>query len=219
VIRLLVACVTCGVLVAQDVCAQAEPRAQAAVDTPLDRAPPAPRVVPWATGLAPIAVENETRESAPVRLYRDNGEIDDEALMAFERVACAGGPSHRLSVRLVQLVLRAAYHFGGAAVVIVSGWRDHAGRHGTGDAIDFKLRGVRAARLAAYLRGMPRAGVGVYTHPRTQFVHLDVRDSSYHWIDASPPGIHWREAQLRDPHAAQRDTAWTPDMDLPARGL
>ena len=30
-------------------------------------------------------------------------------------------------------------------------------------------------------------GVGVYTNPLTQYVHLDVRERSYHWIDASPP--------------------------------
>ena len=69
--------------------------------------------------------------------------------------------------------------------------------------------------LAAYLRGLPRVGVGIYTHPRTQFVHLDVRDQSYHWLDASPPGVKWREMQLRDAGASKRDEAWTPARDLP----
>jgi hypothetical protein len=74
---------------------------------------------------------------------------------------------------------------------------------------------VYAGRLAAYLRGLPRVGVGIYIHPRTQFVHLDVRDQSYHWIDASPPGVKWRERQLHDAHAEKRDAAWTAQSDLP----
>jgi hypothetical protein len=46
-------------------------------------------------------------------------------------------------------------------------------------------------------------------------VHLDVRDASYHWLDASPPGVKWREKQLRDPTQMKRDAAWSPEQDLP----
>ena len=112
-------------------------------------------------------------------------------------------------------MFKAAYHFKNAPVVVVSGWRANAGRHGTAEALDFKLRGVPSRSLAAYLRGLPRAGVGVYTHPRTQYVHLDVREPSFHWIDASPPGVKWREAQLGDRTCAKRDASWVPEMDLP----
>jgi hypothetical protein len=141
--------------------------------------------------------------------------VDVGARDAFERIAGSQSEPHPLAVRLEQLIVKAAYHFKGARVLIVSAWRPGAGRHTTGDALDFKLQGVRAAQLAAYLRGLPRAGVGVYTHPRTQFVHLDVREPSYHWIDASPPGVKWREARLRDPAVTRRDASWTPEMDLP----
>jgi uncharacterized protein YcbK (DUF882 family) len=120
-----------------------------------------------------------------------------------------------LAPRLEQLVVKAAYHFANARVQIVSAFRQNAGRHGTGEALDFKLVGVPAARLASYLRGLPRVGVGIYTHPRTQFVHLDVRAESYHWIDASPPGVKWREGRLADSGAKKRDAAWTPDLDQP----
>src|SRR5215472_10156295 len=111
--------------------------------------------------------------------------------------------------------MKAAYHFGRARIQIVSGFRSNAGRHGTGEALDFRLVGVRASILAAFLRDTPRAGVGIYTHPRTQFVHLDVRDVSYHWIDGSAPGKHWREGALRDPSGKKRDASWTPESDLP----
>ena len=81
--------------------------------------------------------------------------------------------------------------------------------------MDFSLPGVTAAKLAAYLRGNGRVGVGVYTHKRTQYVHLDVRDESYHWIDASPPGATWREGKLTDRGAPARDAAYEPAQDLP----
>ena len=141
--------------------------------------------------------------------------MDPEARARFEQIATGDGGQHPLAPRLEQLVFKAAYHFGGTPVVIVSGYRDRAGRHTTGEALDFKLAGVRASQLAAWLRDLPRAGVGIYTHPRTQYVHLDVREPSYHWLDGSPPGVTWKERQLRDPGQMKRDAAWTPEDDLP----
>jgi uncharacterized protein YcbK (DUF882 family) len=175
-----------------------------------------PRTARWAEVLTPIDVDNMvTRAHERVRLYRDDGALDDDAVEAFARVASNDPEAHPLAPRLLQLVMKAAYHFGRARIQIVSGFRSNAGRHGTGEALDFKLVGVRAPILAAFLRDTPRAGVGIYTHPRTQFVHLDVRDVSYHWIDASAPGKHWREGMLRDPSGKKRDASWTPESDLP----
>jgi hypothetical protein len=186
------------------------------IETLLVAAAPTDRIVHWAGALEPVAVENcSTRAWAPVRLYTSDGSVDTQARDTFERIAASATEPHPLAVRLEQLIVKAAYHFHSPRVLVVSGWRPRAGRHTAGAAIDFKLEGVRAAQLAAYLRELPRAGVGVYTHPRTQFVHLDVREPSYHWIDASPPGIKWHEARLRDPSMARRDASWTPDMDLP----
>ena len=82
------------------------------------------------------------------------------------------------------------------------------GKHGKGEAIDFQLEGVSAATLAAYLRGTPLAGIGIYTHPKTQYVHLDVRAHSYHWLDGSPPGVTWREKLLGDPSQEKRDASY-----------
>jgi hypothetical protein len=191
---------------------------QPAVETPLGAGVRAPRVVAWAAALPALDVISfDQRARATVRLYAPDGAIDDGARAELERVAgSADGEAHPLSVRVEQLLVKAAHHFRRSHVVLLSAWRAHAGRHATGEAIDFQLEGIRAAALAAYLRGLPRAGVGVYTHPRTQFVHLDVRGESYHWIDASPPGVHWRERQLRDPGAGKRDAAWSPEQDLPS---
>lgn len=216
-VRLLL--VLLSLFVVRDAPAHGRPAPRVALETPLVAAAPAPRVAAWAQALAPIDVSGvNTRARGDVRLYTAEGEIDEEARTTLERIAANDEAPHPLSLRLEQLVLLAAYHFKGAPVVVVSAWRAKAGRHGTGDAMDFKLKGVRPHELAAYLRSLPRAGVGIYTHPRTQFVHLDVREPSYHWIDASPPGVKWREGALRDPGAEKRDAAWTPAMDLPGSG-
>jgi uncharacterized protein YcbK (DUF882 family) len=180
---------------------------------------------PWAASLGAVEVVNRnTGARGKIRLYDDHGAIDRAAARSFMRIAGAAKDApedgseedERLDLRLVQLAIRAAYHFDGATISIVSGTRPGArGRHGTGEALDFALEGVKAPLLAAHLRGIPRAGVGIYTHPKTQYVHLDVRDHSYHWIDGSPPGVTWRERLLPDPKQAVRDASYTSAMDLP----
>ena len=180
---------------------------------------------PWAGGLGAIEVLNRnTNAHAAIRLYDDHGVLDRSQARSFMRLA---GNSHatpddtseddeRLDLRVVQLAIRAAYHFGGASIAIISATRPGArGKHGTGEALDFSRTGVKASVLAAYLRGPPLAGVGIYTHPKTQYVHLDVRDHSYHWIDGSPPGVTWREQLLADPKRAARDGSWSAALDLP----
>jgi uncharacterized protein YcbK (DUF882 family) len=212
-----IAVVLVAFFVARDAPARVLGHPRSVVETSLIAAAPPPRVASWAEALAPVEIGSErTRDSARVRLYASDGEIDPAARSDFERVAAADDEPHPLAVRLEQLVFKAAYHFKDARVLVVSGWRANAGRHGSGEALDFKLGGVRAALVAAYLRGLPRVGVGVYTNPGTQYVHLDVRVPSYYWIDASPPGAKWRERQLGDLRAgARRDASWTPDSDLP----
>ena len=174
-----------------------------------------------AGALAPLKVPNvNTLLEATGAVYDAGGGVDPEAAAAVDRVlteprADAVRPASR---RLLQLAARAAWHFGAREIAVVSAFREKSGKnskHRSGDALDFSLPGVSAARLASYLRRLPRVGVGVYTHPRTQFVHLDVRDTSYHWIDGSPPGRHWREQRLQDPGGPARDAAYRPEQDLP----
>lgn len=178
----------------------------------------APAPAAWARGLGAIEVLNRnTRSSAKVRLYDDAGRVDVEAARTFMRTAATEKDKDEpLPTRLVQLAVRASYHFGGATIVVVSATRAGAkGKHGTGEALDFQLEGVKASALAAYLFTQPLVGVGLYTHPKTQFVHLDVRDRSTHWLDASPPKVTWREKLLADPKAPVRDAAYAPTSDLP----
>ncbi len=208
--------VVLSLFVARDAPAHVFRGARVYLETVASTRPPDARAASWARSLPPIEVSSVvSREKATIRLYANDGEIDEDARATLERIAANDAAPHTLAPRVEQLLVRAAYHFGAAPVQLVSAFRQRASRHGTGEAIDFKLKGVAPRALAAYLRQLPRAGVGIYTNARTQFVHLDVRDQSYHWVDGSPPGVKWHEAQLRDPMAAKRDAAWTPQSDLP----
>jgi uncharacterized protein YcbK (DUF882 family) len=175
--------------------------------------------------LPPLRISSPNAHAAlTLRLYDDQGRIDEANARKLDTLlADCRDPEHvqerTLERRTLQLLYRAAYHFRATEVEVVSAYRApgrrREGPHGTGRAIDFKLKGVKAATLAAYLRTLPKVGVGVYTHRKTQYVHLDVRERSYHWLDASPPGRTWRERRLPDSSIVARDTRYTPESDWP----
>ncbi len=175
----------------------------------------------WAKALAPLTVEcANTGARTELRLYENDGSLDASAIDSFSFIAADLNGPYPLTPRVVQLAVKAATHFHSKSLVVVSGYRkpqrkgatDH---HSRGEALDFKLPGVDYRKLAAYLRTLPRVGVGVYTDPRTHYVHLDVRETSFHWLDASPPGVTWREARLPDANQAKRDASYSEESDLP----
>jgi uncharacterized protein YcbK (DUF882 family) len=177
-----------------------------------------------AAPLPPLVVKNiNTNAEALVSLYAADRSVDPTALSAFRRAAALEKQLEApLKTRVVQLVVKAAYDLGASKIILVStvrpkDRRGRGGHHTTGEAVDFQLPGVPARTVAAYLRKLSRVGVGIYTHPKTQFVHLDVRDQSYHWLDASPPGRTWREAALKDATREERDAAYRPEDDLPKK--
>jgi uncharacterized protein YcbK (DUF882 family) len=175
--------------------------------------------------LPPLRFENQTTHARlETRLYDAAGNIDEGAAARLDELLCDGrDPKHpktaRINRRTLQLLFKAAYHFAIHEVEVVSAYRApgrrREGFHGKGDAIDFRLKGLDASRLAAYLRLEPRSGVGIYTHPKTQYVHLDSRDQSFHWLDASPPRRRWREKSIGAPDLAERDRDYLPQHDLP----
>jgi uncharacterized protein YcbK (DUF882 family) len=175
--------------------------------------------------LSPIEFLNiNTRQRLSARLYDANGNVDESVASEFDTLLCDSRDkkhwkSKRLDRRTLQLVYRAAYHFHVDEVHVVSAYREatrrREGLHAQGRAIDFRLPGVSPAPLAAYLRTVPRVGVGVYTHPKTQFVHLDVREHSFHWLDASPPRRHWRERNISSRALPALDAAYSPVSDWP----
>jgi uncharacterized protein YcbK (DUF882 family) len=160
---------------------------------------------------------------------RDDGGFSDEDL---QRAATAWCPKeakkvHAISPRLLDLVYRAQRHFGAPLVHVVSGYRpDRAGsRHTQGRAIDFVLPGVTNEQLQDYVRTFGFVGVGIY--PKSGFVHLDVRDTSYFWVDNSLPDERSRSVPVDGNLAAASDRAaaargeapdtWVPDNDAEDR--
>ena len=175
--------------------------------------------------LQALSIENQTtRETRALKLYDASGQIDEAAASVLDDLLCdARDPKHhkttRINRRTLQLLFKAAYHFNSYEVEVVSAYRKpgrrREGPHATGAAIDFRLRGVNARLLASYLREVPRTGVGIYTHPKTQYVHLDSREHSFHWVDASPPRRHWRERSISAPDLEKRDALYKSDSDWP----
>jgi hypothetical protein len=206
-----------SLFVARDAPAHALATARLATETALAAGVREERVASWAAALAPIGIASASGgASERISLYDRAGEIDEDARRRFELIASREPGAHKLALRVEQLVFKAAYHFGADRLVVVSAWRERSGKHTAGEAVDFRLRGIQASQVAAYLRELPRVGVGVYTHPDTQYVHIDIREPSYSWLDASPPRVHWKERQIGDPRgAAKRDDTYAPQMDLP----
>ena len=108
--------------------------------------------------------------------------------------------------------MRAARHFR-RPVVVVSGYRA-VQRHGRrrsqhlrGRAADVYVHGVAPMALRDWAVEGGVTGVGFY--PNSGFVHLDVRDERYWWVDYSGPGRRGRI--IPDPEGN------APEVPAPAR--
>lgn len=165
-----------------------------------------------------------SKQSLSTKLYGQAGQIDESAATQLDLLlADTRDPKHPMATlldrRLLQLLFRTAYHFNARSVEVTSAFRmpgrRREGLHALGRAVDFAIEGVKVEELASYLRKQPRVGVGVYTHRRTRFVHLDVREQSYHWLDASPPGRTWRGLSIGDSRLAARDAGYRKEDDWP----
>jgi len=205
-------------------------RARAAAPAAAPAAEPAPVAV------APASVEAQVPVARPPLVLlavnggdsvvlipqRDDGGFSDDDLQraAFAFSQQSPGKVHPLAPRLLDLVYRCMRHFDASVVRVVSGYRrDRAGsRHTQGRAVDMSIDGVPNDKLAAYVRDLGFVGVGFY--PRSAFVHLDVREASYFWIDDSAPNEPSRlvpvfEAQARSADAAARARGETPNVYVP----
>ena len=90
--------------------------------------------------------------------------------------------------RLLWQLYQVAQHFD-AEIQIVSGYRSKerkGSRHAHGKAVDFRVKGVPPKVVWQYCKRFKKTGLGWY--PTSKFVHMDIRDKSYYWIDDSGPG-------------------------------
>lgn len=198
---------------------------------PIDLGPLGPLLLSHARAAPPSFAELpalrvfNALDEAHLRLYAPDGSLDPQALDRLDHLLAdarrPGKPPEIAPIdrRLLQLVFKAAYHFGAEEIEVVSGYRKPRrfaeGLHAKARAIDFRLVGVDAPEVAVFFRQHPRVGVGLYTHPRTRWIHLDTRDRSYHWIDATPPGRRWGEARLPAAGLDELDASYNERDDLP----
>ena len=111
-----------------------------------------------------------------------------------------------ISTHLLDLVYTTMRHFDATQVELLSGYRDGraTSRHTHGRAIDFIVPGVSMTELATYVRTLGFVGVGIY--PRSGFVHLDVRNRSYFWLDGTSPGRRSHARQVLASRASGSDS-------------
>lgn len=128
--------------------------------------------------------------------------------------------------RLVLLLAMLSDHFGGREITVISGFREAIGftketsQHIEGRAVDLRVNGVPHRFVWDFCRSLKYTGCGYY--PRSDFVHVDVRQRHSQWVDWSRPGkrplygtltrpYRWRER--RDPNRPRVTRQITrPDM-------
>ncbi len=98
---------------------------------------------------------------------------------------------HSISPRLLNILYRIQTRFKASEIRVISGYRSSRngkseGNHGKGRAVDFVVPGTNNNLVAKFARILGFVGVGIY--PTSGFVHVDVRNKSYFWVDMSGPG-------------------------------
>lgn len=128
------------------------------------------------------------------------------------------GNEHPVDPRLLDLVYRVQLHFAAHEVRIISGYRTpRAGgtsNHGKGRAMDIVVPGAADEDVARFVREQGYVGCGVY--PVSGFVHVDVRERSYFWVDSSGPGKKNRTRGILGDLAARADARALERGERPA---
>jgi len=128
------------------------------------------------------------------------------------------GRTRRIPDRLLTQLYQVQQSFD-APIDVVSGYRHSArktSRHFRGYAVDFRVKGVEVKRVWEACKRFKNTGCGYY--PKSGFVHMDVRDKSYSWIDVSGPGESARyvKGDAAAPEALVARTAKPPKATPPA---
>ncbi len=155
-----------------------------------------------ARGDGAIAIYNFHENDFSEIRYRDGDRYIPEGLAEFEHImrSRGDGSTHKMDLRLLELLDRIQDHFNAETVEVISGYRSpkyngaliDAGRgaareslHQQGMAADIHLDEVSEEALFDYASKLGVGGAGIY--PRYSFVH----------VDAGPPRT-WREAPAKE---------------------
>jgi uncharacterized protein YcbK (DUF882 family) len=159
-----------------------------------------------------------TNDRATLRATSDGGgfaasDLDGAAAALREP---SSGNQYPIEPRLLDLVYRIQTHFQAQEIRVISAYRTprqargRGSNHGRGRAMDVIVPGASDADVASFARELGFVGVGIY--PQSGFVHVDVRERSYFWVDQSGPGKRNRERGILG------DLAKKSDHDAALRG-
>lgn len=158
--------------------------------------------------LSLVAINGNDKLAIPAKTERGGFsayDLDRTAKLLHD----GSGNQHPIEPRLLDVVYRIQTHFAAHEIRIVSGYRapkpGNASNHGKGRAIDLVVPGTSDEEVAKFARELGFVGVGIY--PTSGFVHVDVRDKSYFWIDSSGPGKRNREKGILGDLALKSDQA------------
>ena len=156
--------------------------------------------------LALLALNTGDRLELPAITERGGFAASQLDRAAFVLREAHSGNEHPIEPRLLEVVYAIQTHFSAQEVRMVSGYRTPyhgASNHGRGRAMDLVVPGASDEDVAKFARELGFVGVGVY--PQSGFVHVDVRDRSYFWVDASGPGRRNRERGILGDLAQKSD--------------
>jgi uncharacterized protein YcbK (DUF882 family) len=136
-----------------------------------------------------LALESvNTHEQLDVTLDLATGELDEESYRAFRHfMRCLHSSAEApMDPRLIAL-LHAIGARTGRKILIVSGFRLPVystaafSYHARGMAADIRIPGMTALMVRDLVTAMGVKGVGYY--PKSEFVHVDVREQKSYWTD------------------------------------
>lgn len=141
------------------------------------------------------------RRMVPVKLFRPSNHerwrmgrpIGERILRdAQQFLRASDGSTHTIEPELLARVARVSDHFRGPWIEVISGYRTAPSRwtprsnHPRGLAIDLRAEGFTIRAVWDFCQTLRGTGCGLY--PRTDFVHIDVREQSTSWVDWSTHG-------------------------------
>jgi uncharacterized protein YcbK (DUF882 family) len=128
-----------------------------------------------------------TGEQLDVVIDLSSGELDEATYRAVRHLMrCRRtGAEVPIDPRLIELLYKLAQRTG-EKIVLISGYRAPAfaapsSYHVRGMAADIRIPGMTALMVRDLARSMGVRGVGYY--PRSQFVHVDLREEPFFWTD------------------------------------
>jgi uncharacterized protein YcbK (DUF882 family) len=169
---------------------------------------PSPKAPTDAAG-RPKLVLNSLNRTEKVELdpTSDVGDFAPTEIDKATWVIRCGEDQHPIDARLLNLLYAIQKRFSAGEIRFVSAYRapykGQGSNHGYGRAMDLVVPGATDEEVASYARSLGFVGVGIY--PISGFVHVDVRERSFFWVDRSGPGQPNRTTGILAGEAASGD--------------